>query len=154
IEWVLADLLSYGPRLRGGPQVPATIAHVVAEHGTVLRPSHVLDDGAGHPRMLIVVRPPNIRLDARPVGEGWAATPVERLTLLCRATGVELGLATNAMQWVLVWAPENAASGTATFSAELFSEESELLDAFTSVLGARRFFAVAREDQLESLLAE
>ena len=49
VEWVLADLLAYGPRLRSGPQVPATLVHVVAEHGAVLRPDHVLDDGAGGP---------------------------------------------------------------------------------------------------------
>ncbi len=130
-------------RLQSGPQVPATLAHVVAEHGAVLRPDHALDDGTGHPRLLVTVHPPSTRLDARPAGDRWSATPIERLALLCRATGVELGLATNALTWTLVWAPKGSASGTATFSAELFSEEPVLLDAFTSVLGARRFFAVA-----------
>lgn len=154
VEWVLADLLAYGSRLRSGPQVPATLVHVVAEHGAVLRPDHVLDDGAGAARLLVTVHPPGTRLDARPAGDRWSATPVERVAILCRATGVELGLATNATTWTMVWAPKDGASGTATFSAELFSEEPALLDAFTSVLGARRFFAVAGPDRLEALLAE
>ena len=154
VEWVLTDLLAYGPRLQSGPQVSATLAHVVAEHGTVLRPDHVLDDGSGHPRLLVTVHPPATRLDARPAGDRWSATPVERLASLCRATGVELGLATNALSWVLVWAPKGGASGSATFSADLFSEEPVLLDAFVSVLGARRFFAVAVPDRLDALLAE
>jgi len=154
VGWVLADLLAYGSRLRSGPQVPATLVHVVAEHGTVLRPDHVLDDGAGRARLLVTVHPPGTRLDARPAGDRWSATPIERLSILCQATGVELGLATDATSWVLVWAPEGEASGTATFSAELFSEEPALLDAFTSVLGARRFFAVAGPERLEALLAE
>jgi len=154
VEWVLTDLLAYGSRLRSGPQVPATLVHVVAEHGAVLRPDHVLDDGAGGARLLVTVHPPGTRLDARPAGDRWSATPVERLTILCRATGVELGLATDATAWTMVWAPKEGASGTATFSAELFSEEPALLDAFTSVLGARRFFAVAAPDRLEALLAE
>ncbi len=154
VEWVLTDLLSYGRRLQSGPQVPASLTHVVAEHGAVLRPDHVLDDGSGRARLLVSVHPATSRLEARPVGDRWSASPVERLALLCRATGVELGLATNATSWVLVWAPKDGASGTATFSADLFSEEPVLLDAFTSVLGARRFFAVAKADQLEALLGE
>jgi hypothetical protein len=111
-------------------------------------------DGATRARLLVTVHPPGTRLDARPPGDQWSATPIDRLALLCRATGVELGLATNAAAWVLVWAPRNAAMGKATFSADLFSEEPVLLDAFTSVLGARRFFAAAEGDRLEQLLAE
>lgn len=154
VEWVLTDLLSYGGRLQRGPQVPATLAHVVAEHGAVLRPDYALDDGTGRTRLLVTVHSAALRLDARPAGDRWSATPVERLALLCRATGVEVGLATNGLAWVLVWAPKGGASGSATFAADLFSEEPVLLDAFTSVLGARRFFAVAESDQLEALLAE
>ena len=154
VEWVLTDLLAYGPRLQSGPQVSGTLAHVVAEHGAVLRPDHVLNDGSGHPQLLVSAHPPATRLDARPAGDRWSATPVERLALLCRATGVELGLTTNAISWVLVWAPKGGATGTATFSADLFSEEPALLDAFVSVLGARRFFAVAETDRLDALLAE
>src|SRR5690606_21012240 len=153
IEWVLTDLLSYGRRTLSGPEVPATLAHVVAEHGAVLRPDHVLDDSNGRARLLVTVHPPGNRLDARPAGDRWSASPVELLALLCRATGAQLGLATDATHWVLVWAPKDGASGTATCSADLFSEEPVLLDAFASVLGARRFFAVAETDQLEALLA-
>ena len=75
VEWVLTDLLAYGHRLKSGPQVPADLVHVVAEHGAVLRPDHVLDDGAGHPRLLVAVHPPSTRLDARPAGDRWSATP-------------------------------------------------------------------------------
>ena len=64
------------------------------------------------------------------------------------------GLPPTPRAWVLVWAPRDSAIGRATFSADLFSEEPVLLDAFTSVLGARRFFAAAEGDRLEQLLAE
>jgi hypothetical protein len=158
VEWVLRDLLEYGPRLAAGPAVPGTLTHVVAEQGTVLRPDYALmepvRDGGTRARLLVTVHPPGTRLDARPSGSGWSATPIDRLTLLCRAAGVELGLVTNAAAWVLVRAPRDAAMGRATFSADLFSEEPVLLDAFTSVLGARRFFAAAQGDRLEQLLAE
>ena len=158
IEWVLRDLLSYGSRLAAGPAVPANLTHVVAEHATVLRPDYALvdpaGDGASRARLLVTAHSPGTRLDTRLAGDRWSATPVERLAMLCRSTGVEVGLATNATAWVMVWAPFNSALGSATFSADLFSEEPVLLDAFTSVLGARRFFAVADGDRLERLLAE
>jgi hypothetical protein len=158
VEWVLRDLLAYGPRLAAGPAIPGTLTHVVAEHAMVLRPDYALveptGEGSTRTRMLIIVHPPSTRLDARLPGDRWSATPVERLALLCRATGVEVGLATNDMAWELVWAPRDSAMGRATFSADLFSEEPVLLDAFTSVLGARRFFAAADGDRLEDLLAE
>jgi hypothetical protein len=158
LEWVLRDLLAYGQRLAAGPAVPGTLTHVVAEHAMVLRPDYALvepaKDGATRARMLLTVYPPGTRLDARLPGDRWSATPVERLALLCRATGVEVGLTTNAMAWVLVWVPKDSAMGRATFSADLFSEEPVLLDAFTSVLGARRFFAAADGDRLEQLLEE
>jgi hypothetical protein len=158
VEWVLRDLLDYGPRLATGPAVPGTLTHVVAEQATVLRPDYALmepvGDGAMRTRLLVTVHPPGTRLDTRPSGSQWSATPIDRLALLCRATGVELGLVTNAIAWVLVWAPRDAAMGRATFSADLFSEEPALLDAFTSMLGARRFFAAAEGDRLEQLLAE
>ena len=158
IEWVLRDLLSYGSRLVAGPAVPANLTHVVAEHATVLRPDYAVVEPAGveasRARLLVTVHPPGTRLDTRLPGDRWSATPVERLAMLCRSTGVEVGLVTNATAWVMVWAPFNSALGSATFSADLFSEEPVLLDAFTSVLGARRFFAVADADRLERLLAE
>jgi hypothetical protein len=153
-EWVMSDLLAYGNRLRAGPEISATLAHVVAEHGVVLRPDYVLDNGDGRARLLITTLPASTRLDSRPSGDRWSATPIERLILLCRATGVEIGLATNGTAWVLVRAPKTGASGSATFSADLFSEEPALLDAFTSVLGARRFFAVPGPDRLEALFGE
>src|SRR5262249_46550028 len=44
----------------------------------------------------------------------------------------------------------------ATWVATVFAEGAErtFLDSFTTVLGARRFFAVAAEDRLDALLAE
>jgi hypothetical protein len=57
-------------------------------------------------------------------------------------------------QWQLIWAPVNGSPGSAIFLAELFSEEPAVLDALTSILSAKRFFAVAPSDTIESLLTE
>jgi hypothetical protein len=87
-------------------------------------------------------------------GERWSATPAERMAHLCRACGVGVGIVSDGNQWQLVWAPVNGSPGSAIFLAELFSDEPAVLDALTSILSAKRFFAVAPSDMIESLLTE
>ena len=157
IEWVLSDLLRWGTRLLSGPAVPETLTHVVAEHHAVLRPDHVLVEPVGDsetPRALVCCWPLGTRLNSKIAGDRWAATPAERMALLCRASGVPLGIVTDGAQWQIVWAPKDATPGSATFLATLFSEEPALVDAFTSLLGAKRFFAVAPSDTIEALLTQ
>lgn len=198
VEWLLGEVLQWGPRLAGAPgrpAVPEGLTHVVAEQATLLRPDYALmepgrpgpspgspgspgspngpdapgtgtgtggPDGPGaagpnlpqRPRAVVVVHPPRRSLTARIPGERWSATPVERLTRLCRANQVQVGLATNGTEMTMVWAPPEAAAGHATFPLSLFGEEPALLDAFRATLGAPRFFAAAPPNQLEALLAE
>ncbi len=160
IEWVLKDLLHWSTRCRSGPEVPATLTHV-AERGIVLRPDHVLiepEDGAGagadRVRALVCEWPTGTAFDTKVRGDAWAATPAERMSRLCRATGVGVGLLTDGAQWRLVWAPTEGSPGGATFLATLFLEEPAVLDAFTTLLSARRFFSVAQADTIEALLAQ
>lgn len=157
IDWVLGELLGWGARLRSGPQVPATLTHVVGEHHAMLRPDDVLvepDGDSENPRALVCRWPLGTDLHAKVPGDRWSAGPVERMSLLCRATGVPVGVVTDGNEWVLVWSPTEASPGTARFFASLFSEEPALLDAFWSLLGAKRFFSVAPSDILEALLRE
>ena len=157
IEWVLGDLLGWGKRLRSGPQVPETLTHVVGEHNTVLRPDYTLAEpiAAGERvRAIVCTWPSDTVLTVKAPTDRWVASPVERMSTLCRASGVPLGLVTNGREWHLVWAPRDESPGGARFIASLFSEEPTLLDAFVSLLGAKRFFAVAPKDTIEALLAE
>jgi hypothetical protein len=156
-EWVLSELLGWGVRLKSGPSVPAELTHVVAEHHTVLRPDHVLvepKESGDTPRALVCCWSYGTKMNTKVADDRWAATPIERMALLCRATGVPLGVVTDGAQWQIVWAPRDTAPGSATFLAPLFSEERALVDAFTSLLGAKRFFAVAPNDTIEALLGQ
>ncbi len=156
-EWVLSELLGWGVRLKSGPSVPAELTHVVAEHHTVLRPEHVLvepKESGDTPRALVCCWPYGTKMNTKVADDRWAATPIERMALLCRATGVPLGVVTDGAQWQIVWAPRDTAPGSATFLAPLFSEERALVDAFTSLLGAKRFFAVAPNDTIEAILGQ
>ncbi len=155
-EWVLTDLLRWGNRLRSGPQVPATLTHVAGEHRAVLRPDYVLvepTDSGEQPRALVCRWPYGTNLTTKLPGDRWSASPAERMSLLCRAAGVPLGFVTDGNEWHVVWSPADAPPGTARFFSLLFSEEPALLDAFVSLFGAKRFFAVADSDTVEAILA-
>jgi hypothetical protein len=158
--WVLEQLLGLPAEvLRHGSAVPGRLTHRLSEYGVELRPSYAVvgpdgekDDSTA--RLMVMEWPWGTRLDQRPEGSSWAATPIDRMEELCRATGVRLGLITNGEVWTLVDASSGEARGTATWDAELWLEERSTLDAFTTLLGARRFFSVPDRETLEGLLTE
>ena len=110
--------------------------------------------------MLGIRWPLRTALDRRPTTDergqptDWAATPIERAALLCRAVNVPLALVTDTDRFALVWAPVSGPSGHAIWTSSLFGEERLLLDSFVALLGAQRFFGVAEKETLEALLAE
>jgi hypothetical protein len=160
VRWVLEQLLGLPPEvLLYGTNVPSRLAHRVGEHTVELRPDYAVvepagDDGAAKVRMLVAEWPWGTDLGSPLKGSTWAASPEDRLEELCRASGVRLGLLSNGETWVLMDAPAGEATGRATWDAELWIEERSTLDAFTTLLGARRFFSVAANETLEALLTE
>lgn len=156
VRWVLTDVLDHdATTLAEGPAVPQTLAHTVAEHGVTVRPDlAVLDHASDVPRarLLIRVLPVGAELDERHADDGWAASPLDRVAELLRATGVRLGLVTNGDTWTLVHAKRGGPTTFVTWEAAIWTDERVTLDAFRTLFGAHRFFAVAEEHTLEALL--
>ncbi|MDG4817508.1 SAM-dependent DNA methyltransferase [Micromonospora sp. WMMD956] len=159
IGYVLDELLGWGDA-RHTDGLDA-LAHTVAEHDTELRPSFVLvkpgeavkPDGV---RLIGLVCPSGQQPTARITGSTWAATPADRLALLCRHHRVELGLATDGRWWTLVWAPRGGVTTTATFDAVAWPEaaERDVVRAFVSLLSRHRFFGVPDAERLVPLLRD
>ena len=116
-------------------------------------PEFCLIDTDGKPMMFIGVFPPSTDLEGLLRQEEWAASPVERMTRLCRHHGVRLGLLTNGEAWTLVNAPLDSLSGTATWYARLWFQEPKTLRAFCSLLNVSRFFGPS-DETLPALLDE
>lgn len=74
----------------------------------------------------------------------WAAMPIDRPARLCRHHGVELSLAIDGRWWALVWAAA-AASHQRRCSTPWDGRrpERDVVRAFRSLLGRRRFFGVS-----------
>ncbi|HEU0241793.1 MAG TPA: hypothetical protein VFR11_21415, partial [Micromonosporaceae bacterium] len=160
LDYVLADLLGWGNELCETGLDELAVA--VAEHDTTITPSFALVEPGGDNdevkpdavRLLGLVCPPGTSPTARVAGDAWAATTVDRLAHLCRHHKIELGLATDGRWWALVWAPVNGTTTTAVFDAVSWPEaaERDVVRAFISVLGRRRFFTVPDDERLVALL--
>ncbi|MBP5641040.1 MAG: hypothetical protein J6X55_16285 [Victivallales bacterium] len=116
-------------------------------------PQLCLVDTEGKPMLFIDVYPPSTDLNGMLRQEEWTASPVERMTRLCRSHSVRQGLLTNGEAWTLVNAPQDSLSGTATWYARLWLQEPQTLRAFSSLLNVSRFFGPAQET-LPALLDE
>ena len=158
IDLILKQILELdengsGDVLKSTEKLPEAIRCELPEHGISLRPDYAVMDGQAEsrPLILIAVYDPDVSLAESLKGDGWAASPAERMVELCRATDVRLGLVTNGEQWMFVDAPVGAVTTFASWYARLWGQEPVTLQAFVSLLGIRRFF-VDRSEQLPALL--
>jgi hypothetical protein len=160
IKYVLEQTLGLPAEvIAEGQAIPETIKATVSEHGETLRPDIIVRnpaDGepAHQPRLLIQVYPADQDLE-KPVAERhWKASPATRMMELLHASDVKLGLVTNGERWMLVYAPRGETTGYASWYASLWMEEKITLQAFVSLLGVRRFFAVPDGETLAAMLVE
>jgi hypothetical protein len=127
------------------------VVYRAPEHGVEVAPDLAVRGNDGKPRLLIAIHPPETDLEKPPAGDRWPASPAERMTLLCRSSGVRIGLVTNGEQWMLVNAPVGSTSGYASWFARIWWQEPLTLKAFVSLLGVRRCFG-SPEATLDELL--
>ena len=155
-EWVrlvLEELLEYDREsLMPSSRLDGTLSYTAPGHGVTVTPDLAIFSG-GSARMLVAVYPENTDLGAALAGDGWPVSAIERMTLLCRATGVRIGLITDGERWTMVNAPVGATSGHVTWYARFWWQEPVTLKAFQSLLGVRRCFGPA-EETLAALLEE
>jgi hypothetical protein len=152
IRMVLQELLEYEDEVLVGPgSLNGKVTYLAPEHGTEISPDFAVQAGDGKYRLLVANYPPDTDLEKPLPTEQWPASPSERMTLLCRANDVRVGLISNGEQWMLINAPIGNTSGYTTWLARLWSQEPSTLKAFQSLLGVRRAFGPP-EDSLEQLL--
>ena len=175
IDWLLRDVLRWQGDYLTGELLPEDLAEGVERHDTtiaptgVYRPEHagplgLFGDPAASgdrstsdsqaPRVLVFSLPTGTDPRARPPGDTWSATWVQRAALLCRHYHTPLALLTDGDYLTLVHAPEQSVTGWGTWRASEFATEPVLFDSFRSMLGARRFIGVQERDTPEELLKE
>lgn len=172
LDWLLGDVLGWGQRYLTGTDLPADLATGITRHDVTIaatgvyqpargNPVGLFDDPAddgptagGPPRLLVMALPPGTDPRARPTGDTWPATWVQRAALSCRHHQVALALVTDGDHLTLVQACRGGATGWGSWRAAEFATEPVLLDSFRSMLHARRFLGVSDKDTPEALLQE
>jgi hypothetical protein len=137
LEW---DIDDEGEELKSGDSIPDTLSLTLPEHNLTLRPSHAFYTNNSEPYLLVMSYPADTQLNDAIAGDGWATSPAERMSQLCRKTKIRLGLVTNGEQWILVDAPEGGITSYGTWYARLWSQEPRTLEAFYSLLNIGSLF--------------
>jgi len=157
-EWinlVVSELLEYDDSvLIPNHKLDEPLSYNSPEHAGSFSPDFVIKgDSDSKSKLMISIQPPGTDLEKVKVGDGWPASLLERMTMLCRQEDIRLGLLTNGERWMLVNAPVGSTSGNASWYARLWFQEPVTLKAFQSLLGVRRCFGPS-EESLEALLEE
>lgn len=158
VEWtrmVLEDILEYDRDVLVAREDfgDAYVCKAPDCHVTFAPDRLVMAKGDERPRLFVSVHPPGTDLEKIQKNDGWPTPIVERMILLCRTTGVRLGLVTNGERWMLVNAPVGSPSSHTSWYARLWFQEPVTLKAFLSLLEIRRFFGPA-DETLDALLDE
>ncbi|HIU17831.1 MAG TPA: hypothetical protein IAB01_05185 [Candidatus Avidesulfovibrio excrementigallinarum] len=175
VRFVLSELLEYDTDVlveaEGQPDVPCLR---LPEMGVELRPDLLLlppvagapDDvldldaptpsapkEARRPVMLIGIAPGR-PLEAPQPEQACSWSPARRMTELCRASGVPLGLVSDGEQFMLVYVRQNRTSSLVSWYARFWLEERITLRSFVTLLHMRRFFSLAEEFTLPRLMEQ
>ncbi len=142
-EWVrliLEEILEFESSvLKPADQLPATLVYHEPLSGAHVEPGFAVLSG-GKARLLVSSFAPDVDLSVPLAGDSWTASPIERMTLLCRATDVRVGLVTNGERWTIVSVPAEGSSSLGTWFARIWQQEPVTLQAFVSLLEVRRCF--------------
>lgn len=142
-EWtrlILEEVLEFEPTvLQATDKLPATLIYREPLTGAEVKPDFAVLSG-DNARLLLTCCSPDTDLSAPMAGESFVASPVEQMTMLCRATGVRVGLVTNGERWTIVSVPADGSSSLGTWFARIWQQEPVTLQSFVSLLEVRRCF--------------
>ncbi len=154
-EWVrlvLEEVLEYESSvLKPVDTLPIKLTYNEPLTGAIVKPDFAVLSGEKL-HLLVARYAPDTDLSAPIAGETWAASPLERMTTLCRALGVGIGLVTDGEQWTLISAPADGSSSFGIWYARIWQQEPITLQAFISLLEVRRCFGPS-ETRLEALFS-
>jgi hypothetical protein len=155
-EWVrlvFMEILEYdGSTLKTDPETASAYSVTSQERTESFAADWlIVSPSDGKPRLFVSIQPPGTDFEKVGKGDMWPASLLERMTALCRAHGIRLGLITDGERWMLVNSPLGATSSDASWYARLWFQEPVTLKAFQSLWSVRRCFGPA-DETLEVLL--
>ncbi|MGZ8750313.1 MAG: SAM-dependent DNA methyltransferase, partial [Pseudonocardia sp.] len=138
-EVVVREVFGWGERLVTGDDAAALRSSARAsspDRTVAVEPTGALVRGDTCGALLWVVDPVAGLRDL--LDDGWAASPVDRMEAMLRASGVPIGVVTDGRWWGLVCARPTAMVASGIVDAQTWVEEADARDAFATLLHARQ----------------
>mgnify|MGYP000971852113 CR=1 FL=1 len=151
VQTVLRDVIGWQDSLVWGD---ATGIQAQSPSLTVtISPQGVLTDPDGAHAALVYVIDPVDSLRETP-NDGWAATPIDRLEELLRASDIPIGIITDGRWWGLVSARTGSMPASGVVDSLTWIEEPRTRDAFLTILGRQYLIGGAPDERLPVLFEE
>jgi hypothetical protein len=153
VELVLRDVLGWDERYHTDLTRPgfAGVAHS-PDYAVTATPTGALvhDDTIG--ALVMVVDPVDSLRE--PPGDGWAASPIDRMEELLRTGAVPIGVVTDGRWWAIVSAREKTMVASGIVDAQTWIDEPLTRNAFIELLRPVRLIGGKPEDRLTELFRE
>ena len=158
IKTILNDVASWQDHSVFGTDVPAGLTVDFLEHRESISPWVALYknlDEYSKQKPLIIVHtyPPETLLNS-PSADGWAASPIDRMSLCLRRLDIPLGIVTDGRWWAIVWSENNSNTGYGIFDSLTWIEERLARDAFFSLITLKRQIGVKEDERLYKLFQD
>ena len=158
IKTILNDVASWQDHSVFGTDVPAGLTVDFLEHRESISPWAALYknlDEYSKQKPLIIVHtyPPDTLLNS-PSADGWAASPIDRMSLCLRRLEIPLGIVTDGRWWAIVWSENNSNTGYGIFDSLTWIEERIARDAFFSLITLKRQIGVKEDERLYKLFQD
>ena len=119
------------------------------DYSVTVTPTGALARGDTTGALVLVVDPVDSLRD--PSNDGWAASPVDRMEELLRASGVPIGVITDGRWWAIVSARPETMVASGIFDAQTWIEDPAARNAFIQLLRLPRLVGRRPEDLLTEL---
>ena len=123
-----------------------------ADYTVAVRPDGALVRGDLTGALVMVTDPVDSLRD--PGSDGWAASPIDRMEELLRASGVRVGVVTDGRWWAVVSARPQTMVASGIVDAHRWIEFPAVRNAFIELLRRRRLIGGRPEDRLTELFGD
>jgi len=122
------------------------------DYSVTVSPTGALTRGDVTGALVLVTDPVESLRD--PLDDGWAASPIDRMEELLRASGVRVGVVTDGRWWAIVSARPETMVASGITDSQRWIELPVVRDAFISLLRLPRLTANRTEDLLTTLFGD
>jgi hypothetical protein len=153
VDVVLRDVLGWGERYQSDLTGPGFVgvAHSPDYAVTATPTGALVHDGTIGALVMVVNPVDSLR---EPPGDGWAASPIDRMEELLRTGAVPIGVVTDGRWWAVVSVREKTMVASGIVDAQTWIDEPLTRNAFIELLRPVRLIGGKPEDRLTELFRE